>query len=480
MQKTLGKVGLLRRDISTVFSAQGKYCPLPWIICISAILLFGCSSLRHILIQSTGFDLGIYDQVVYLISRGKPPISSFLEMHHLGNHAAWGVYPLGLLYKIYPSVYWLLAVQAVSLALGALPIWYLSHLAGLQPKQAILIVVIYLLNPIIFNVNLFDFHPEVMALPAFLGAILAARKNRHGWFSLGILFVLGCKDVLSLTVAATGVWLLLFEKRRWCGVIALCAGITSFIIVTQGIIPFYSGDEAAAVGRYGYLGNSVFEIAQNLLLKPTKILPIILSFANFKYFCLLLLPVIWGLSLKHLTPMIGAIPTLALNILADYQPQKDIVAQYSLPIIPFLILTIISTFAANTEWWQYKRKIFLWSLICFLILARWSYFFTKYLPTLDTWQATREAIAKIETKGGVLTTNHIASHLTHRSFIKLAHDYSPSDTSKFEYVLLNTRHTDVNLKPNMAIRLVNQFKQEKDFKLTYQRDDVYLLKNISY
>lgn len=476
MQETLGKVGLLRRDISHVFSIHGKHHPLPWIIFISALLLFGFSSLRHILIQSTGFDLGIYDQVVYLISKGQQPISSFLEMHHLGNHAAWAVYPLGLFYKIYPSVYWLLAIQAISLALGTLPVWYLSRLAGLQVGQALAIALVYLLNPIIFNVNLFDFHPEVMALPVLLAAILAARQNRLGWFSLAIFFVLGCKDVLSLTVAATGLWLLLFEKRRWCGVIALCAGITSFIIVTQGIIPFYSGDEAAAVGRYSYLGNSVLAIAQNLVLKPGQTLPIIFSLANLKYLCVLLFPVIWGLSPQHLTPMIGAIPTLTLNILADYQPQKDIVAQYSLSVIPFLLLTLISTLAAGRGWWQDKRNIVLWSLISFLILARWSYFFTKYLPTLDIWQATRAAIAKIETKGGVLTTNNFAPHLTHRSFIKLAHDYAPSDISQFEYVLLNTRHTDVNLKFEVAAKLVNQFKQEPDFQLIYQQDDVYLFK----
>ena len=50
----------------------------------------------------------------------------------MGNHAAWVVYPLALLYKIYPSAYWLLAVQAVSLALGAIPAYYLAKQAGLK------------------------------------------------------------------------------------------------------------------------------------------------------------------------------------------------------------------------------------------------------------------------------------------------------------------------------------------------------------
>ena len=40
-----------------------------WIIGVSALILFGCSSLRHELFQSNAFDLGIFDQAVYLISQ---------------------------------------------------------------------------------------------------------------------------------------------------------------------------------------------------------------------------------------------------------------------------------------------------------------------------------------------------------------------------------------------------------------------------
>ena len=126
----------------------------------SALILFACSSLRHTLFQSGAFDLGIYDQVVYLMSQGQPPISSFLGFHHMGNHAAWAVYPLSWLYKIYPNVHWLLAVQAVALAMGALPTWHLARQAGLTVRQAVAMAAVYLLYPLVFNVNLFEFHPE--------------------------------------------------------------------------------------------------------------------------------------------------------------------------------------------------------------------------------------------------------------------------------------------------------------------------------
>ncbi|MEZ2320890.1 MAG: DUF2079 domain-containing protein [Microcoleus sp.] len=318
-------------------------------IATTATILFLCSSLRHALFQSTAFDLGIFDQAIYLISQNQTPFSSLMQMHILGDHAAVIYYPLAWLYKIYPDVHWLFLVQAVALSLGAWPSWSLARLASLNPEQSRAIAFIYLLYPVVFNINLFDFHPEVIALPALLAAILAARLNKILWFSAAILLVLSCKAVLSLTVAAMGLWLLLCEKKQRCGAIALVFGIAWFVIASQKIIPFFSGSEVAGVGRYSYLGKSVLEIIINIILKPQLILGKLLSFDTFKYIFILSLPLFWGLlpfsskiGMRYLLPLIPALPTLAINILSDLPFQRSLAYQYSVPIIPFLLLVVIS------------------------------------------------------------------------------------------------------------------------------------------
>jgi len=451
---------------------------LAWMIGVSALILFICSSLRHALFQSGAFDLGIFDQAVYLISQGESPISSFLEFHILGDHAAGIFYPLAVLYKIYPDVHWLLAVQAITLALGALPTWHLARHAGLKQGQAAAIAVVYLLYPLVFNLNLFDFHPEVIALPALLGAILAVRLGKSVWFCLAIATVLACKAVLALTVAAMGVWILIYEKKRLYGAFTLLIGVAWFIIATQGIIPFFGG-EAAAVGRhlprYDYLGNSVPEIAKNLLFKPGLLLGQVFSLDTLEYLALLLLPVIWGLAPQQLTPLVGAIPTLAMNILSDSPAQRNLVHHYSLPVLPFLLLAVISSLAAGRGWLRSGRLIVLWSLVGFLALAKYGYFGSIYLDSLDTWQATREAIAHVQTKAGVLTTAEIAPHLTHRQLVKLTDANSPpTNFAEFDYILLNVRHPGWLSNQKFAASLVNQLKNAQEFQLSYQRDDVYL------
>jgi uncharacterized membrane protein len=455
-----------------------KFHPVGLAIGISALILFGCGCLRHALFQSTAWDLGIFDQAVYLISQGQTPFSSLMGFHVLGDHAAFILYPLALLYKIYPDVRWLLAVQATALVLGALPTWHLARLAGLKAAQATAMAFVYLLYPLIFNINLFDFHPDVIAIPAILAAVLAARLERIGWFCLSLILILSCKAVLALTVAAMGLWLLIFEKKRLYGAIALGSGIAWFLISTQIIIPFF-GHEAATIGRhvarYENLGKSFPEIAKNLLLQPGLLLSSLFSLFNLEYLCLLLLPIIWGLSPQHLMPLVGAIPTLAMNLLTNYQPQKDLIHQYSLPALPFLLLAVISTLASGQGWLQNRRGIVLWALVAFIALAKYGFFGEKYLDSLDTWQATQEAIAQIHTKGGVLVPAQVAPHLTQRSLVKLTMTGSESiDLSQFQYVLLNVRHPGWGSTPQTAASFLARLRNTPKFQLHYQRDDVYL------
>ncbi|MBW4583254.1 MAG: DUF2079 domain-containing protein [Tildeniella nuda ZEHNDER 1965/U140] len=446
-----------------------------WLAGISAVILFFASSIRHILFQSAAFDLGYFDQAIYLISQGQPPIVSFWGFHFLGGHADWILYLLAPLYKLYPSVFWLLAIQAIALASGAIPVWQLAKQAGVKPTQAVAIAVAYLLYPLVFNINLFDFHPEAMALPVILAIVLAARENRPVGFTLGVIFILGCRDALSLTVAAMGLWLFLIEKKRLCGAIALLAGSIWFFVATQMVIPSFRPLGVEAVARYEGLGNSILEIIKNVILQPGLLLNRLLTLPNLEYLCLLLVPVLWGLSLKHLAPLLAAIPQLAMNLLTAYQPQKDLTHQYSVPILPFLLLAVISALALNASWIRSRRGIILWSTIVFLALAKFGYFGGLYLTKLDTWQATRAAIAQVTTTGSVLTSPQTAPHLTHRSVVRLISDqFNPATLNDFIYVLLDVRHPGITCSKDCISRLLSQLQQSQTFQLAYQRDDVYL------
>ncbi len=347
--------------------------------------------------------------------------------------------------------------------------------------------------PVVLTTNLFDFHPEVLAVPALLGAVWAARLGKTVWFGLAIIFVLSCKDVLSLTVFAMGIWLFFFEKRRLCGAIALFAGVSWYLIATQVIIPFFSANAVGdvtigylnGVNRYRYLGETPLEVVKNLFLRPNLFFGKVFSLDTLKYLALLVLPIIWGLSPRHLSSLIPALPTLALNILSIYSSQRQIDNQYSLPIIPFMFLPIISTLADNRGWLRQGRKIILCMLLILLLglSTRLSKIdFQNSIFDRPNWQATQAAITQIDTKGGVLTTHEIAPHVTHRPLINYYGSWhgSPSlslDLDKFDYVLLNLKHPSFinSFKPRDSVNtFINQLKNNPLFQLSYEQQQVYL------
>lgn len=461
------------RSLSRWFQQAGNRV-LAGMIAMGTVILFLCSSIRHLLFHSTAYDLGYFDQLSYLLSQGLPPVISFWGYHFLGGHADWIMYFVAIPYKIYPSVFWLLGIQAIALSMGALPTYHLAQQAGLKNGQAMGIASAYLLHPIIFNLNLFDFHPEVIALPLILTAILTARRNQVGWFVLCLILILGCRDALSLTVFAMGFWLWLFEKRLKCGAIALILGGGWFLFATQVLIPSFPPGGVISVARFDYLGSSVGEIVLNLFLKPNLVLFALFTLPNLQYLCLLFLPVIWGLSWQHLAPLIVIIPTLLLNLLSTLETQKDLLHQYSLPALPFLMVAIIAALADGKGLVQSRRGILLCSLIGFLALAKFGYFGDRYLNSLDTWQASRSAIAQIQPQSRVLTTAFLAPHLTHRPTVQLAIAGTEAiDLDQFDEVLLNVRHPGWASTSSLQQGLVDRLQRDSRFKPLVEQDGLY-------
>lgn len=269
------------------------------------------------------------------------------------------------------------------------------------------------------------------------------------------------------------------------------------MIVIQGIIPYFKdGRGPGGVGRYPYLGNSISEILKNIVLKPELIVDRIVSLKTLEYLILLISPIILWVSPRHLSPLIGAFPALMKNILSDIDAQRDLIHQYSVPIVPFLMVAIIASLSDQTpqylghwiiEQWQsfhesscllrlrLDQLIILWSILGFICLAKFGYFWSIYLKQTDTWQASKAALSLISSQGNVLTTANFAPHLTHRPKIKFTNiDAPPEDLGQFDYVLLNLSHPGWKSSQEFTMSLVKQLDQSEDFQLIYEQDGVYL------
>lgn len=448
-----------------------------------SILFFLTSSLKHAVFLSSAWDMGIFDQAVYLISQGLTPISSFMGFHVLGDHAAFILYPLALLYKIHVNIHWLFLTQAIALASGIIPTLKLAQHAGLTVSQSKWVVLTYLLYPVLFSKNQFHFHPEAFAIPALLWAIWAAQTRKIGLFCLAIALALSCKAVLSLTVLAMGVWLWKFEHRRQYGLIAIAVGLVWFVVSTQMIIPYFGG-QSAEIGRhlyrYGGLGNSFSEVAMNAITKPWLLIDQLVSRDNIKYLGRLTLPILWAVSPQTIAPVIGAVPTILLNLLSVSPAQKLLMYQYSLPVLPFVVMVVIAAFKRNHSWARKKRLVLVCLIIGFLGFSAIRSF-DQYVRVLDNWQAKREAIALVPQKASVLATMDLVPHLSQRPNINAltlpfdaAAGIELANVPNYEAVLIDVRHTVYMSPPEFLNQVIVQLQADDRFDLKYQRDDIYL------
>lgn len=481
-----GSISVLAQAFQERAEASERPARWPVIAMILAVgsALLATSTLRHHAFRSGALDLGFFDQLTYLISRGHEAFSTILGWHLMGDHAAYVLYLIAPAYWVWPDVHVLLAVQAFALAAGAYPVWRLGRLAGLSQARALAVALAYLLYPIVLAANLFDFHPETISVPAMLFAALAARERRLGWFIVALAVAMGGKEIIALTVIAMGAWLALFEQRRLYGAVAIVLGAAWFVIAMKFVIPYFGeGKQASGVQYYSYLGHTFGQIVGNMIVEPQRWLPVLFSLRTVKYLCVLFLPVIWGLSPRHLSPLIAALPTLALNSLAvdDRVDMTSPFMQYSLMVVPFLALALVAGVAGGQTLLRRPRWIVAWSvgLVMLGAAARIIQVQARGVTDLRNNLASREAIEQIQDKGGVLTTHEITPHVSQRLLVQYIDPSRPlRPIDEFEYVLLNLSHGSAQTHDELTESILKQLHDHPEFRVAFQKDDVYLFRKV--
>lgn len=454
------------------------------IVVMSAIaLLFFTSSLRHLLLQTGALDLALFDQWVYLLSQNLPPLSSFYGFHVLGDHAAFILYPIALLYRLWADIHWLLFIQAIALAGGALPLYCIAQQAGLNVRESQAISLCYLLYPALFNLNFYaDFRPETIAVPALFWAIWAATAQKTSQFSIAIALILSCKDTLSLTVIALGIWLIVGQPRRRYGVACLVVGVLWFAFTIGYLVPLLRAGEPGGLGFYDSLGGSLSQVALSLLKNPLILLQRALLRDRVFYYLLLIAPVIWGLHWRTLGAFIPALPMLVLNMLSDYAAQRDLIHHYSLPIFPFIFIWLTHSLKFYRDQqqrpWLTARSLIIWSLIAFFALAKYDYFWTRYLTRVNYLNAAYDAIALVPPAATVLTVSHFTPHLSHRPVIHLLAEARsrPEAWQMYDVILIDQAQPDSALNPEVYNTMIDELKNHAHFQLDYAQKGVFLFR----
>tara|TARA_B100001248_G_scaffold166495_1_gene125951 strand:- start:1396 stop:2868 length:1473 start_codon:yes stop_codon:yes gene_type:complete len=459
---------------------------------VSFIVLSFASSLRHFWFQSSSWDLGIFDQAIYLISQGQEPYSTLLGFHILGDHGALILYPLGLLYKFFSTTYFLFFVQSFALTVSIYPLSRLSKKLNLSNQTTNASYLAFLLYPIIFNVNIFDFHPEVLAFPIVLDLFVSLKeKNLVPFWKLflNIFLILSCKLSNSFLVFGFGIWLI-YKNFLKIGALFISISLLWFFSIAFFLIPYFGGKEASILrqaGKFGINENLSIDLFSSIKI-ISQLISQLFSFSNLEYLILLILPIVYLLFNKKrliiFTNLIPFIPLLFVNLISDSYPMKNLVNQYSLFIIPFLAVSIQESLSPELiqgvlnypKWFQLKGYYFIifWSVLTFLIFSRFTYYFGPFHSHFESSKARREAISLVKDVSSVLTTNDLVPHLSRRKYIKFINSEEEYNYDDFDEILLDRVKPGWKSNSEYVDNIYRQLKLNNNWGRIYEKNNIVL------
>ena len=195
---------------------------------------FGATAvLRHRAFESGRFDLGNMTQAVWSTAHGD--VLSVTDVHgeqisRLGSHFDPILALLAPLWWLWPDPELLLVVQAVAVAAGALPVFWLARKHLGVGLAAAALALAYLLSPPVQWLTVSDFHPVALACPLLLFAWWHLDEGRLWAFALLAAAAIATKEHVGLAVAAIGVWYAVRHRAPRAGAaIAVTAGAAALV-----------------------------------------------------------------------------------------------------------------------------------------------------------------------------------------------------------------------------------------------------------
>ena len=118
-------------------------------------------------------------QGVWLLGEGLDPNVTLTDRNVFEGQLSIIMWPIAQLAVFVPTGPFLLTLQSLALAVGVVPLWRISRrVLELGVESAIVLGLAYSLQPQFQNLNLAEFSPESLALPAFLWAYLFSQEKR--------------------------------------------------------------------------------------------------------------------------------------------------------------------------------------------------------------------------------------------------------------------------------------------------------------
>lgn len=314
---------------------------LVWLMVAGWASLFSWLAVeRHEAWWTGRFDLGNMVQAIWSTAQGHPlqaTDAAGAQISRLGSHVDPLLMAFAPLQWVTTSPVPLLVAQALIVALGALPAFWLGRLWLRDDRLAVAAAAAYLLYVPLQWAVLTDFHAVTLAAPLLMYAIWAAETHRDVVLGVTAGLALMSKEQVGLSIAMLGLWIAIRHRRRIAGAVLAVSALAWTAIAVLVIIPAAgSGLPAPFAERYGKFGATPAKAIVGAVTNPMDLITTLGGWSRLSYLLILLLPL---LLLPLAAPLLAvcALPDLLMNMLAEWWPNYSVEFHYAAVPSPYLI-----------------------------------------------------------------------------------------------------------------------------------------------
>lgn len=242
-----------------------SHLPVLFVMALHAVWFSLLAIERDRALWSATIDLGIFKEALYHTLHGRPLYSPTVGYSFLGEHFSPVLFLLVPLYALWPTSACLLIVQTLAISLSAWPVYRLAQRVGLSRSLSTVLAGAMLFTPTMQVALLYDFHMDLLAVPALAWLVWSLHERRYGLATVSLVLLISVKEDMFipgtaalLTRFVTGntsdrkrTALMAFLSITWC-VIAMAFLIKSF--GPPPGVPVYMSDGHASNG-YKFLRN---------------------------------------------------------------------------------------------------------------------------------------------------------------------------------------------------------------------------------
>jgi uncharacterized membrane protein len=298
--------------------------------------------LMHDSYHTYAFDLGAFTQTLKYTLQGKLLWHPSIGLSELSHHFSPALLFLVPLYWLFPYAQMLLVVQGITLGCSGYLVYLLAREHNYSQRTSLIIEILFFVNPLVWGVALFDFHPVVFAIPAILAMFMGMKRKKWLLFGVGLFFALISREDAIVAIGVFGVVQLIYTYFKTKRIDRISIVLIASATVAAGLALAVSA--AASTGQppviLSYFTNRYTYVEQSLWQAILSALGTVFSSGSFFLICAYLVP----LGLLPLLSLQWSAPALVImltGMLSDRAQQHEELNQYPAVAIPFLFLAFI-------------------------------------------------------------------------------------------------------------------------------------------